>query len=74
MDTLGQQLGVLVGGILGGFCTSSLQRNAVSLVLHSLRGDESLDLGGLGVWFGTLLLGDNFTTDDEFAVRNVLIP
>lgn len=67
--TLGQQLGVLVCGVLGGFGTSSLECDSVSLVLQALRGDQSLDLRGLGVGFRTFLLGDNLTSDNEFAVR-----
>jgi hypothetical protein len=60
-------LSVLAGGVTGGLGVSSLQCDAVSLVLHALRGDESLDLGGLGVWFGAFLLGDDLTTNDKFA-------
>jgi len=39
----------------------------MSLVLHALRGDESLDLGCLGVGFGAFLLGNDLTSDDEFT-------
>jgi len=67
VNTLGQQLSILVCSILGRLGVSSLQCNAVSLVLHSLGSNESLDLGGLGVWLGALLLGHDFTSDDEFA-------
>lgn len=67
MDTLGQQLSVLVRSILGSLSPSSLKCDAVSLVLHALRGDESLDLWCLRVWLGALLLGDDFSSDDEFA-------
>jgi len=67
VHTLGQKLSVLAGGVTGGLGVSSLQCDAVSLVLHALRGDESLDLGGLGVWFGAFLLGDDLTTNDKFA-------
>lgn len=68
VNTLGQQLRVLVCGILGGFCASSLECDSVSLVLQALRGDESLDLGGLGVGLRAFLLGDNFTSNNEFAI------
>lgn len=71
MDALGQQLSILVRSVFGCLGASSLEGDAVSLVLHTLRSDESLDLGGLGVGFGTFLLGDDFTTDDEFAVRRI---
>jgi len=67
MHTLGQQLSILVRGILGCLGMSSLEGNAMSLVLQSLRGDQSLDLGGFGVWLSAFLLGDDFTSDDEFA-------
>lgn len=67
VHTLGQQLSILVSSILGSLRASSLECDSVSLVLHSLRSDESLDLGGLGVWLGALLLGDDFTADDELA-------
>ena len=69
MHTLSQQLRVLVCSILGGFRTSSLDSNSVSLVLQALRGDESLDLGGLGVRLCSFLLGDNLTSDNEFAIK-----
>jgi hypothetical protein len=71
--TLGEQLRVLVGSILGSLRASSLESEAVTLVLDSLGSDESLDLGGLGVWLRTLLLGLNLTTDDELAARNISI-
>lgn len=67
MNTLSKELSVLVGSILGSLRASALQGNAVSLVLHALRSNESLNLGGFGVWFGALLLGGNLTTDDELA-------
>ena len=73
VDTLGQQLGVLVGSVLGSLRTSSLEGEAVSLVLDTLRGDESLDLGGLGIGLCTLLLGSDFATDDELAVMILVL-
>lgn len=71
VNTLSQELGVLVGSILRGFRTSSLEGEAVSLVLNALGSDESLDLGSLGVWLRALLLGGDLTTDDELAVETV---
>jgi len=56
MNSLGEELGVLVGRILGLLSTSSLDCDSVSLVLHSLRCDKSLDLGSLCVGLSTLLL------------------
>lgn len=73
VHALGQKLSVLVGSILGGFRASSLECEAVSLVLDALGSDESLDLGGLGVWFRALLLRDNLATDDELAVQLISI-
>lgn len=69
VHTLGQQLRVLVCGILGGFSASALECDSVSLVLQALRSDESLNLGGLGVWLGAFLLGDHFTSNDELAIE-----
>jgi hypothetical protein len=46
----------------------------MSLVLHALRGDESLDLGSFGVRLCAFLLGGYFATDDEFAAKNILAP
>jgi len=71
MHTLGQQLRVLVRSILGGLGASSLQCDAVSLVLHALRGDESLDLGGLSVGFCAFFLRGDFAADYELA--NVIL-
>jgi len=67
VNTLGQELSILIRSILGRLSVSPLQGNAVSLVLHALRGNESLDLGGLCVWPCALLLGDDLTSDDELA-------
>lgn len=39
----------------------------MSLALETLRSDEALNVGGLGVWLGTLLLGLDLATDDELA-------
>lgn len=69
VDTLGDDRGVLGGGILGGFGTSSLKSDSVSLVLDSLRSNKSLDLGGLGVWLATVL-GDNLSSNDKFTAQN----
>jgi hypothetical protein len=55
------------GSILGGFCSATLECDSVTLVLKTLRGDETLDLGSLGVWLRALLLWLDFATDNEFA-------
>ena len=55
------------GSILGSLSVTALQRNAVALVLETLRGDQSLDLGSLGVWLLALTLRLDFTTNDKLA-------
>jgi hypothetical protein len=67
VNALSQQLRVLIGRVLGRLRTSALESKTVSLVLHTLGCDESLDLGSLGVGFRALLLGSDLTTDDELA-------
>ena len=39
----------------------------MTLVLETLRSNETLDAGGLGVWFLAFAFGLDFTTNDEFA-------
>lgn len=53
--------------ILGFLGIAALQGQAVALVLKTLRSDQALNFGGLGVWLLALALRLNFTTDDEFA-------
>ena len=72
MHTLSQQLRVLVRSILGGLRPSSLECKSVSLVLDALGCDESLDLGGFGVWFGAFFLGGDFSTDDKLALTQLV--
>jgi hypothetical protein len=55
------------GSILGLLGVSSLQCDAVTLVLETLRSNQTLDLGGLGVWLLALTLRLNLATDDELA-------
>lgn len=73
VDTLSDQLGVLVGSILGRLRTSPLEGKTVSLVLDALGSDKSLDLRGLGVGLRSLLLGGHLTTDDELAAQIISI-
>lgn len=68
MDTLGDDLGVLVGSIFRGLGGSSLECQSMSLVLHALRCDKSLDLGGFGVWLAAAL-GCNFSSNDELSAQ-----
>lgn len=55
------------GGILGSFRAAALECDTVALVLQTLGSNQTLDLGGLGVGLGTLLLGLDLTADDELA-------
>jgi hypothetical protein len=55
------------GSILGSLRTAALECDAVTLVLKTLRSNQALNLGGLGVWLRALLLGLDLTTDDELA-------
>ncbi len=52
--------------ILGSFRAAALQCDSVALVLEALRSNQTLNLGGLCVGFGALLLGLNLTANDEF--------
>jgi len=55
------------GSLLLGLGTTALEGLEMSLALETLGSDEALDVGGLGVWLGTLLLGLDFAADDELA-------
>jgi hypothetical protein len=71
MQTLRKQLSILIGCILRSLCSSTLQCNSVSLVLETLWGDESLNLGSFGVWLFAFTLWLNFSSNDEFANMEV---
>jgi len=70
-DALGEDLCVLVSSILGLLRVAALECDTVTLVLEALRSDETLDLGGLGVWLLAFTLWLDLTTDDELA--NIII-
>lgn len=53
--------------IFGSFRATTLDSHEMTLVLETLRSDETLNTGGLGVRFSTFFLGLDFTTDDELA-------
>jgi hypothetical protein len=53
--------------ILGSFRTTTLESHEMALVLETLRSDETLDAGSLGVGFLAFGLGLDFATDDELA-------
>ena len=63
---LGQDLGVLGGGLTVLLSASSLERDAVTLALQNDRGDEALDLGGL-VLLLLALLDRQGSLDDVLA-------
>jgi hypothetical protein len=54
-------------GILGRFCATTLDCDSVTLVLETLRSDETLDFRCLGVWLRALFFGSDFTTDNKLA-------
>lgn len=62
-----EDVGRTHSSILGGFGLATLERHSVTLVLETLRGDETLDTGCFGVGFLAFALGLDFAADDEFA-------
>jgi len=66
-DTLGEDGGIFVSSILGSLSVTALQRNAMALVLKTLWGNQSLNLGSFGVRLLALTLWLDFTTDDKLA-------
>lgn len=46
---------------------ATLECDSVTLVLETLRSNETLDLGSFGIWLLALALWLDFTTDNEFA-------
>lgn len=57
----------MYSSILGTLRVATLEGQTVTLVLETLRSDQTLDLGGLGVWLLALTLGLNLTTDNKLA-------
>lgn len=53
--------------ILGPLGVAALERNAVTLVLEALWGNQALDLWCLGVCLLALTLGLDLTANDELA-------
>jgi len=60
-------LSVVVGSVLLCFRSSALECDSVTLVLHALWGNETLDLWCLGVWLLALTLWLDFSADNELA-------
>jgi hypothetical protein len=73
-DALGENLGVLVSLVLHLLGLAPLEGSAVALVLQTLRGDQPLDLGGLGVRLLALTLGLDLSSDDVLADLVIDIP
>jgi len=67
VNTLGEGSSVLISSILGLLGIAALQRDAVTLVLETLRSNQTLDLWCLGVWLLALTLWLNLATDNELA-------
>lgn len=65
--TLSNKFEVLV--LLSALCLglAHLERAEVTLALQALTSNQTLDLGSLGVWLGTLLLGSDLSADDKVA-------
>jgi len=67
VDTLGEDSSILIGSILGLLRVTALQCDAVTLVLQTLRSNQTLNLWCLGVWLLSLTLWLNLTTDNKLA-------
>ena len=55
------------GCVLDTLGLAALECQSAALVLETLRSNETLDLGGLGVGLATLLLGSHLTANDVLA-------
>lgn len=71
-DTKGKRAGIrrekkTYGLVLDLFGLAALEGSTVALVLETLGGDESLDLGGLGVGRLALALGLDLAANDVLA-------
>lgn len=58
---------VTYGLVLDLLGLAALECDAVALVLQTLGSDQTLDLGGLSVRLGALLLGLDLSSDDILA-------
>jgi len=70
-DTLVEEGSIFGGSILGPLSITTLEGKTMTLVLKTLRGNETLDLWGLGIWLLSFTLWLNLTTDNELA--NIII-
>lgn len=53
--------------ILGALSIAALESDTMTLVLQTLRSDQTLNLGSFGVWFLAFTLWLDLTTDNELA-------
>lgn len=83
LDTLGENLGILglkhirfetvcevartYSSILSTLSIATLECDTVTLVLKTLRSDQTLNLRSLGVWLLAFTLGLDLTTDNELT-------
>jgi hypothetical protein len=66
-NALGKEGRVFVGLVLDLLGLAPLEGGTVAAVLEALGGDETLDLGGLGVGLLALALGLDLTANDVLA-------
>ena len=67
LDALGDHGLVLSLGLLGVLSTTLLEGKNVTLTLENNGGNQTLDLGGLGVRLLLSVLGLNLATDNKLA-------
>jgi len=72
MDTRYKQRLQTYRSIFGSLGSSSLESDSVTLMLKTLRSNEPLDLGSLGIWLLPLALGLDFAANNELA--NLFVP
>ena len=66
-DTLGEDSGVFSGSLLGTLSVAALEGESMTLVLETLRSNQTLDLWCLGVDLLALTLWLNLTADNVFT-------
>jgi len=67
VDTLGENCGIFVSSILSSLRVAALECDTMTLVLETLRSNQTLNLWCLGIWLLTLTLWLDFTTDNKLA-------
>jgi len=66
-DTLGESLSVFISGIFGSLSITTLERDAMTLMLQTLRSDQALNLRRLGIRLLALAFRLDLTTDNKLA-------